>query len=280
VAISLDGSDDYITVADADDLSPPGDFTVMAWVYVVDRDSSGVNTAFVGKYVGSGNEREWALSLDVQFGINGKLVAAFSSDGTYQSDLMLVDTDFIPEGSWQHVALVFVASTSITLYRNGSEVDQKTSSIPASIYNGSADVAVGTTYGYGAPGRQMNGAVTDVVLIHEALTEAELSEIYNAKRRLPLRYFTSNLKLYLPLMGPSEMTATTSHWGAQDLSGNGHDVNSVVSAPVWVADPIAPQSWADGLFGGAGPVEAVAARYPATRRPLIYRAGPRMIGGT
>jgi hypothetical protein len=30
-----------------------------------------------------------------------------------------------------------------------------------------------------------------------------------------------------------------------------------------------------------GPVEAVgAARYPATRRPFIYRAGPRMIGGT
>jgi len=283
MAVKLDGAYDYLTIADAASLTPSGAFTAMCWVWV-DTYGSISNCGICSQWVGAGNKRAWSLEIWVQ-GAN-ELLCAISDNGAFDAGLQIADSQALPTGSWQHVAMVFVPSTSLTLYRNGNQVAQSTTDIPAAIHDSTEDIAIGTVYDYGAATRQLDGRVAEVVLIHAALAQPQIAGIYNCKQRLPRHYFDSDLKMYLPLMGPTTAAVNTAHWGCKDLSGNGNSVSSVNSAPVWADDPLAPQSWVDGFWGGGWAEEAapiVAHSYETIfvaprRAPGVVVAEPRAPG--
>lgn len=117
-------------------------------------------------------------------------------------------------------------------------------------------------------GRWWVGQMAEFAYWTRELSAAEVWEIGSIQRRLP-SHMMSGLGCYLPLMGPTGATVAGTEWGAKDLSGNGNSVASVNSAPVWADDPLPPQAWTEGLFGGA----LVAVGGGAV--PMIYRAARR-----
>ena len=157
----------YVSVADSATF-PTGAQTHACW-FKPDATSSG-GQSIIGKWGNGGN-----LSFLLYY-LNANLGAYISGDG---SSVINTPTYSISPstGTWHHAAFVFVPSTSLTLYVNGSQVGQTTSGVPATLYDSSAEYRIGRMdRSYSAP---FGGHVCDVRMYDADLSSTDITALYN-----------------------------------------------------------------------------------------------------
>ncbi len=152
-AIVFDGLNDYIIVDDHASLDITGALTLEAIVKTTALESNSVG--IVAKYFGSGDNRSYSL------GYNGaeKLEVNLSVDGTSGSLETLVDDTAINDGNYYYGATVFVPSTSLTIFRDGSQTAQETVGIIAEIDSNTSNLWIGCQYSSAYP---FNGIIDEV----------------------------------------------------------------------------------------------------------------------
>jgi len=170
--MSFDGVDDYVTMGNPSGLQLSGAVSITAWVYL--NSGSAQNGRIVSKWVIGAKAYE--LSLDDNPGV-GLLSMLVSGDGTVTVEAS--ESTTLPLNSWQFVTGVYVPSTSITVYRNGVQVGQNTTSIPASLANPATNFQIGdrTTTNY-----PWLGKIDDVRIYNRVLNADEIKRLYNLGR--------------------------------------------------------------------------------------------------
>jgi hypothetical protein len=128
-SIELDGIDAYVDCGTGASLQITGSLTISAWVKTTD-------TNYIGIY-GKGNSV--ALS-DVYFRMqNTGVIRVFLNN----TSVNVTGTTAINDGNWHHVMFVYVPSTSMTIYVDGSQDAQNTTSIPSAINSNYSSVYIG-----------------------------------------------------------------------------------------------------------------------------------------
>jgi hypothetical protein len=175
----FDGTDDYISVADADNLSfgdgsSDSPFSITAWIkpdtsvggFRIVSKSDASNAEYVFSTDGSGNLRVWICDSTFSNAIGQKTTGGLTAD------------------TWQHVAMTYSgsgASSGIKLYINNaaaSLTDSSSGSYTA-MENHSMAVDIGRLVLSGGTS-YADGHMDDVAIIDKELSTTELSSIYNS----------------------------------------------------------------------------------------------------
>lgn len=140
-SLYLDGTGDYLTIADSSEWDMPGDFTIEAWLYPTSFSYIGgtSNRAFIGFHTTTLS----ATAPAVLFVDTGTILF-------YGSSTVLTSTTALSVNTWAHVAFVRSGST-LTLYIDGASSGSATytSSIQPDIVNiGRSTSASGDFSGY------------------------------------------------------------------------------------------------------------------------------------
>ena len=246
MAVSLDGTNDYLTLSRMQAIEGGGTLSIGGWFYhTADRDHW-----CVAKH----DDTDYAVLLyrdDVcatgyQGADNTDTWVFLCGQHTVAADRINGPTNAAVLNTWQHVVGVMSGAVRV-LYVNGVQVAQHSAASSTTVPAQDYDFWLGA-WEY-VPDRRLAGVMGDVFITTEALSGAEVASIYKHQR---LMYqHVGAAECYLPLMGPTGVAVATTHWGCKDLSGNGNSVSAEVGASVWADDPFPPQSWTDGPFGGA-----------------------------
>jgi hypothetical protein len=162
-ALAFDGSNDVIGAGNGSSLQITGPVTLEAWVKF---DSFAATNAILSKH-GSATNRAYQLSITS--GANIRMET--SADGVDANMVLGTGTTALSTGTWYHVAGVYIPSTSITLYINGIQDGQNTTSIPAALFNGSGNFGIGAQ---NENTRFFPGTVDDVRVYNYARTPAQI----------------------------------------------------------------------------------------------------------
>lgn len=159
-AISFDGADDYVSVADNSNLDLTADFTIATWFKTISVDAlDGIYAKGSGavqlSFGGFGGPQGFTIC-------NNQVTCPFADQGTYTP------------GVWQHVAATRQGN-NWSLYVNGEYIMSTTNS--TSIGNTSASLVVG--YDNAASGRYFNGYFDDYRIYNRALSATEIKQLYN-----------------------------------------------------------------------------------------------------
>jgi len=173
----FDGVDDYIEIADADNLSfgngtSDSPFSLALWLK---SDTAG-NVRMIVK--ADGTPQEYAFTAGSAGTPNLNLC-----DGTISNRIQIASQTALTQGIWQHWAVTYDGSGSHAnskIYLNGNAVSTTTSSSGSyvAMENTSAPVFIGkhevTSESF------TNGKMDDVAIFSKALSASEVSAIYNS----------------------------------------------------------------------------------------------------
>ncbi len=163
--INLDGADQKITIAGGGVVS--GDATMSLWIktshsgeaFILSRDDNSTRSYYFAK-----NSSNYLL-FKMQDG---------SGNNTF-----VASSDAINDGEWHHIVAVVDVGTSITLYSDGSQVAQTTSSVPSSFNTATEELYIGA---FGDGSGFYNGDVGQTAIWNKALSATEVSAIYTLGR--------------------------------------------------------------------------------------------------
>jgi hypothetical protein len=131
----------------------------------------GVNHGLIGKW-GLSGDRGYSVRLQS----NNKLQWAVTSNGAGTGEKNVVTDDSFSADTWYHIICVFEASTRLTIYVNGVENKENTTSIVSAIYNCAQDFEVGHILD---DSQYLNGAMQDIIGWNAALSDAQALTLYN-----------------------------------------------------------------------------------------------------
>lgn len=160
-----------------------GSFSVSAWCTIETLSPSNYDAVIIGQYNGQvANERKWLFgyrSVSTQRGISYYLCDNFGNAASNSSTLNWV----AQASTWYHITWVFTSGNSIKTYINGvlhSEV-----STALSNFNNVANTVltkIGNGIDIDIPARlPWSGKIDDVGIWNRALTQNEITNLYNAK---------------------------------------------------------------------------------------------------
>lgn len=184
-ALSFDNNGYVDITGNPASLQFTGAFSVTAWINLA---TNGAVHDIIAKNGASTN-------LGYQFFTQGtaKLKFSVSDDGTGSTHLFsAVGTTTLNTNTWYFVAGVYNPGTSLTVYVNGVQDGQTTSSIPTSIFNSTADVNIGAENG---STNFMRGVIDEPHLYPGVLTPDQINLVMNNNRAIYLGSLsdTSNL---------------------------------------------------------------------------------------
>lgn len=141
--IALNGSDEYLTLADAG-WNEVGTYKLVAWWWVY-SSAGGSDRAIIGK-MKSTDEQSWLMHQDASTGWT------FSVNGTgAEADRKVIASSHaLAATTWTFVGVFYEPSTGIRIYvgevgDTTLTMDENTTSIPAALFNGTADLRLGAT---------------------------------------------------------------------------------------------------------------------------------------
>ncbi|RJQ38957.1 LamG domain-containing protein, partial [Candidatus Microgenomates bacterium] len=183
-SLKLDGTDDYVNVADNDVFSfgngtTDTPFSVSAWV----KPSSNItnNRYIISKRDDTGSvEREWSFNFDDEGDLSLSLIDDSANAGQKRED---TTTDFLAN-TWYHVVGTYSGSggsAGIKLYVDGKQTDNadnNTGSYTA-LENSSSAVYIGAYRWSGALAAFFPGQIDDVKIFNYALTQTQVKNLYN-----------------------------------------------------------------------------------------------------
>jgi hypothetical protein len=138
------GAGNYLAIADGSQtgLDLTGAFTVAGWVNPQTL-RAGNNMSLISKGHEAASNANYYLWITDTGSSVFKMQGRVSNDGTTVTTVNGSGT--FSNSTWYHVAMVYVPSTSLTLYINGVQDATNTTSIPASLFNGAANFELGRT---------------------------------------------------------------------------------------------------------------------------------------
>jgi len=158
---------EYLSIADNASLSITGAVSISAWVNIESLNVMGI----AGKYITAGNLRSYQMHIDAVDQQEGYV----SSDGTavYTKQITAVPST----ATWYHMVMVFVPSTSLTMYRNGVALTQTAGgTIPASIQDNTSLFQIGA--GWATGDNNFDGLIDEVGIWSKALSTDEIADLY------------------------------------------------------------------------------------------------------
>jgi hypothetical protein len=171
-ALSFNGVNDYIVVPDQDQWSFTGDFTISLWVKFNRFNSKWWEAAFVAQDEGPKGKNKWIFSYNPTekktiFHINSPTMSSPLVGYTINGNSWPALT-----GIWYFVA-VSRQGNVYTFYKQGNPdgIVISTMQIP--------NVAAPLTIGWAEGSKTLDGALDDVRIYNRALTQEEITNLYN-----------------------------------------------------------------------------------------------------
>jgi len=169
-ALSFDGSDDYVSVADNpdDSLDFSTAFTISVWG---NQTSVIENSGLVSKYLGASGGRGYAVRTQT----TNEIGVILSADGEgSDTDSSVNDCGFTSNGEWTYITVTF-DSGNIIYYKNGSQCDTDTNTV-TSIFNNARSLNIGRYN----ENTEFNGPIDEVRIYNRVLSASEIAEQYRA----------------------------------------------------------------------------------------------------
>ena len=235
--MDFDGTDDYIEIADSNDLSfgdgsNDSSFTISAWANL----DSAAFQRFITK--SSASNAEWL------FGTSSQSKLAFTLyDNTGSAYNYKVSTATISTGQWYHFVGTYNASSDeFTLYINGSVDSGSTGSLNyTAMHNTSAPVHIGK---YASANQFNNGKLDDIAIWNTALPASDVLAIYNNGFPTDLTTNTADYRFAANLVGYWKMgngTEAGSGTTIYDMSKNSNN-GTITNDPTFIGTRIATLS--------------------------------------
>jgi hypothetical protein len=160
--IRINGTGSGITFTDSG-LLPQSGLTVSAWFktsttnkWVVDKSGGGAATGYCFLTSGAGGFFLFVNNTSIS------------------------DSTSIATGTWLNFVGTWQPSTFMAIYRNGTQVNSRTTSVPASITNPSSNLLVGARQ---TARDQWNGEIAQVLIYNRLLSPTEVLQNFEATRR-------------------------------------------------------------------------------------------------
>jgi hypothetical protein len=173
-ALSFDGVDDYVEVADSANLDITDAITIEAWIYprslptyqwVGWKENRPLYTLFSKWYEWTVGRASYVLHLDS----NGNLVGGLYSPAA-EMDYLVGDTS-LSVNTWHHIAFVYEGS-NMKLYVDGNFDKSKATTI-TSIFASDELLTIGYQV-YGGGIRYFDGIIDEAAIYNRALTPEEI----------------------------------------------------------------------------------------------------------
>ena len=190
-SLSFDGTDDFVGIAANSVLNPTGDYTVAAWFkqegnntadtwqsVMTSRSSSGTNAKGYMMYLNPTNNY-----LQYWKGTN--------SGGSWVKNTTTSQSTWKSNGGgdpgtpgWNYYVIRFNGSNQTDLFLDGALIKSVTSAKTMNLQNTTRPTRIGAGATEGAAQFFFNGKIDDVAVWDEALTDAEISALYNSGETL------------------------------------------------------------------------------------------------
>ena len=193
-SLELDGDADYVTVADAADLSfGDGDddsaFSISAWIYMDNIDNDG---PILSKYTTTTSDRrEWYFY--VRSGGNDYLEMILYDETANVSAVARTPASSIADDTWYHVVMTYdgtagaTAASGIKIYIDGTS-QTLTVSNDAS-YDSMLDTTAPVYIGYVTEGPSFfDGKLDEISVWNKELSQGEVTDVYNSGCPIDLRF--------------------------------------------------------------------------------------------
>ena len=166
------GNSEYLSITDASQtgLDFTSAFTLSAWVKL--ETSAGASDSLIMRKFGSNGYSFYINTAGV--------LGVYIHNGT--TDENVEDTYVFETGIWYHVAVVYAQNSRLTLYINGREVDESTTTIPTSLPGNADTFYMGSTAG---SSNFFDGLILDATAWSVALTDAEVESLFLAYYTIP-----------------------------------------------------------------------------------------------
>lgn len=246
----------YMSSGDQDEYDITGAVTLSAWVKRDGLHVGGNNRGILGKWLGSGNNRSYDMYVQQS---TGNLSCAVSTSGSYEASGDFVGTKNVLDNVAHHVVAVFEPSTHVRLYVDGVQVDEWTSSIPASIYASTQDIWVGMTFANSSL-NTFDGTIDEPKIFPHALSPTDVRLLYDlgvSARSWSDLHLSKDPVLYLKFDESSGTTVTDSSDEAKHGTVSG-------SYTQFVATDVEGSSGALSLDGTDGKVSVPALTSPSS----------------
>lgn len=170
-ALQFDGIDDYVSVPDMDSLELTTAFTFAAWIKP-GASHNGNSGTILTKNKTDNHSYYWAIGGGV---VDSNKKLAVYLGGTSPKGWQYSSSD-LPVDAWVHIATTFDGST-IKHYIDGS-LDATISGISGTILTNTQPLTIGQRMDYLDVKYQFNGAIDEVIIRNEVLSESEINGIY------------------------------------------------------------------------------------------------------
>jgi hypothetical protein len=173
-ALNFDGTDDYVNVGDLALVDGATSASVCVWMNYT-PSSVTVDGAIVSEFNSSG----WMLFVDDVGSITGRTntIDFLVDNSGGASGRIEGSTNLVTPGTWDHYCGVFVGGTSLTLYKNGVQDLQNTTTIVSAVNSSSNALRIAGS-AEGSPGRPLNAKLDDVRVYNRALSTDEVKALY------------------------------------------------------------------------------------------------------
>lgn len=163
-------NNDFAQAGDPSEL-PTGAFSIELMLYLVDTDPSDTE-GIICKYGTSGGQRSFYLSRDA--GANkDKVLFGVSNAGSTFIDVSTAAA--LSRGVWHYIACTYEPSTALKIYVDGSISNTNSTSIPASMFNGTDLLTVGRYNSTWGTANALEGKVVDIRISNSVRTSTEVT---------------------------------------------------------------------------------------------------------
>jgi len=132
--IYFDGTGDLLSIADNADLEIGSDnYTIDFWYLTNSLVAGGTTKQILGKYITTGNQKEYFIHLDE----NEKIVAGYTTNGS--TDITMISANAVTLNTWYHISFVHNGS-ELYLFVNG--ILQETDTGVATVFAGTAALTI------------------------------------------------------------------------------------------------------------------------------------------
>ena len=132
-ALLFNGSTSRVDIGNPSELQLTGAMTLSAWVYI---NSFATNGRVVNKQGGS-SQRGWSLNVES----NGVASMQVASNAT---TVVSVNSGPLPTNKWVHLTGTYAPGAALRIYVDGALAGEKTTGVPASQYNSTVNVQIGS----------------------------------------------------------------------------------------------------------------------------------------
>ena len=154
-SFAFDGIDDKIELGNPTDLQITGAFSFSCWVNTTSTNYEGIY--FKGNSV--------ALS-DIYIRRQNNGTVRFFINNVSKN---VTSSTTVNDGNWHHIMCVYVPSTSMTIYIDGSQDAQNTTTIPVSINNNYGNISIGE-----GGGQFFNGKIDEASIFNTVVDIADV----------------------------------------------------------------------------------------------------------